>query len=118
MEAPLKSFCIACARFASGDTLGQGLAVLATSPYFVIYHVAVLVHARRELHMTLVLLGLLLVSGQRRRLKPAAACAPLLLPASCCGGLQSMYQQVAAQTSAKLYCPLPSPLPQKQTPCC
>lgn len=62
--ATLSTFCIACAKFTGGDRLGQAHAVLATSPYFVVYHVAVLVHARRELHMVFVLLGLLLVAGK------------------------------------------------------
>jgi hypothetical protein len=65
MEAPLKSLCIACARYAEGDQLGKALAALATSPYFVIYHCAVLLHARRELHVAFVLIGLLLMSGAR-----------------------------------------------------
>lgn len=47
MEGGLMAFCIACAKFSAGDGLGQALAVAATAPYFVIYHCAVLVHARR-----------------------------------------------------------------------
>ena len=79
MEPPLKSFCIACARFGAGDQLGRALAMLATGPYFVIYHAGVLVHARRELHVALALLGLLSSSGVRAealQLHRAAACIP------------------------------------------
>lgn len=63
MEAPLKSLCIACARYAEGDQLGRALALLATAPFGVIYHCAVLLHARRELHVAFLLVGLLSVSG-------------------------------------------------------
>ncbi|PRW56337.1 aspartate mitochondrial [Chlorella sorokiniana] len=80
----LKAFCIACAKFQEGDTLGEALAVAATAPYFAIYHAAVLLHARRELHMALVMLGLLLTSALctviKKALKqprPAATCALL-----------------------------------------
>ena len=47
MPDPLRSFCIACARFKAGDQVGELMAVAAASPYFVVYHVAVLLHARR-----------------------------------------------------------------------
>lgn len=48
MAERLSSFCIACARFAAGDQVGQFLAVVAAAPYFAHYHVAVLLHARRQ----------------------------------------------------------------------
>jgi hypothetical protein len=48
MAAPqLNSFCIACARFAAGDGLGQLLALAAAAPYFAVYHTAVVLHSRR-----------------------------------------------------------------------
>lgn len=46
-QGPLRAFCVACARFTAGDGLGELLAVAAAGPYFAIYHVAVLLHARR-----------------------------------------------------------------------
>ena len=43
----LQSFCLACARYSEGDVVGHLLAMVAATPYLVLYHMAVVCHARR-----------------------------------------------------------------------
>lgn len=84
MADQLSSFCVACARFTAGDRLAELLAVAATAPYFAVYHTAVLLHARRELHIAFVFLGMIFTSVLSTVIKkalkqprPSAMCALL-----------------------------------------
>ena len=47
MSEPLRSFCLACARFGRGDPVGELLAMVAAAPYFALYHAGAVLHARR-----------------------------------------------------------------------
>lgn len=89
MAAVVQTFCIGCAKHAVGDRLGQLFAIVCTAPYFAVYHCAVVVHARRELHVLSLFLGMLVnaaasmvVKRLVRQPRPEMACAVL----GKCGG--------------------------------
>lgn len=47
MESALQSVCLGCAKYESADRTGRLLAGACLAPYFVVYHAAVRLHARR-----------------------------------------------------------------------
>ena len=48
MDAPARAVvCLGCAKYVSGDLIGQAMATVCLVPYFAIYHAAAVFHATR-----------------------------------------------------------------------
>lgn len=86
METPLKHTSLSCAQYAHGDSLGKLLAHIALAPVFLVCFQAARVYSRREVHETLLLVGMVAEEAAARALKhllqhprPPATCGMLHL---------------------------------------